>query len=93
MKKKELIQFLFENLEDKEYYKNVKLKVNNGTWSLAELFIRQELNNGCDGFGLKNVTKVYVILKAHQKQLKRWKMIGRNGTNNSGHFLWNNYNI
>lgn len=93
MKKKELIHFLLANTKYKDDYLNYPLTINDTKWTLAELFIRQELDNGCDGFGLKNVAKVYVILKAHQKQLKRWKMISEKGTNNSGHFLWNNYNI
>lgn len=71
--------------EKKSFYQNDK------TWSLAELFIRQWKNNGGDGFGLHNVEEVYYYLVQHKKDLRTFNMISKQGHNNSGYPLWDNY--
>lgn len=60
-------------------------------WSLPELFIRQYLNNCCDGFGLKNVERMYDFIKRHKDIVVREKMIHEKGWNNSGYILWEDY--
>ena len=71
----------------------VSYYVNNDTWSLAELFVRQYLNNRCDGFGLSNVLNVYHYLRNHKEELVQYKMIGETGYNNFGYQLWSNYDV
>ena len=47
-----------------EEYRNGDVMVRNkDKWTLADLFIRQYLNNQCDGFGLYNVK----VREAHCK--------------------------
>jgi len=66
---------------------------NNKKWTIADLFIRQYLNNCCDGFGLKNVWRVYKFLCSNKEILIKHKMINEKAYNNSGYPLWDNYNF
>ena len=63
------------------------------TWSWADLFIRQWLNNGGDGFGMINVYDVYEYLCHIKEDLIKYKMISKVGFNNSGYPLWKDYNF
>ena len=60
-------------------------------WTIADLFIRQKLNNGCDGFGMKNVWRVYKFLCIHKEVLIKHKMVSERAWNNSGYPLWCDY--
>jgi hypothetical protein len=64
---------------------------NNLKWTIADLFIRQYLNNGCDGFGLKNVRRVYNFLCSNKEILIKHNMVSERAWNNSGYPLWDNY--
>lgn len=65
----------------------------NKDWTLADLFLRQYLNNGVDGIGLNNISSVYTYLVTCKFILIKYKMIYAIGENNSGYVLWNNYNF
>ena len=62
-------------------------------WSVADLFIRQHLNNGCDGFGLKNVNDVYEYLVSNKATLLFNHLVSEAGYNNSGFPLWKDYDF
>lgn len=51
--------------------------------SLADLYIRQRLNNGSDGFGMRNVYKIYLMLVANKQVLIDNGMISKDAVNNS----------
>lgn len=94
MKKEEIIDRLLEDLEDKEEYKKyVYHNVNPLKWTLAELFIRQYLNNGVDGFGMKNVENNYRWLKSIKEDLIKENLISEVGMNNADYKLWSDYNF
>ena len=90
--KEEIIKYLSSNsadyLNDGLYY-----KVNEDTWTLCDLFIRQYLNNLVDGFGMVNVKEVYQYLCKHKDLLIEYNMVSKDGWNNSGLTLWENYNF
>ena len=67
--------------------------VEEGKWTLADLFIRQYLNNGGDGFGCFNTKRVYSYLVKHKDELIAHNLISKDGWNNSGFQLWKNYNF
>jgi len=75
------------NLSECPFYKYNNTK----KWTIADLFIRQYLNNGMDGFGLKNVCRMYKFLCIHRETLIRNKMVSENGWNNFGFPLWKNF--
>lgn len=96
MEKQEIIKKLLKNVdkETKDVYKNEKFQVVNAEkWTLADLFIRQWLNNGCDGFGMKNVCGTYVWLKTIKNDLIKNDLISPCGLNNSGFTLWTKYDF
>ncbi len=66
---------------------------NDKSWTIADLFIRQFLNNCCDGFGMRNVEKMYYFLLKHKSDLIKYNLISKNGYNNSGYPLWSDYNF
>ena len=69
-----------------EEYRNGDVMVRNkDKWTLADLFIRQYLNNQCDGFGLYNVKDVYNYLVKNREKLIA------NRRNNFGCTLWKKY--
>jgi len=94
--KNEIIEYLLSNcadenritMKDKKYH-----KVNDKNWTIADLFIRQQLNNGCDGFGMENVYEVYDYLLENKEQLIEYDLLSKDGFNNSGFPLWKNYNL
>jgi hypothetical protein len=96
LSKEQLVLVMTDNL-DKEEYKKVDelppILENDKEWSMADLFIRQFLNNGSDGFGLKNVEFVYSLLLKHKDLLIKENMVSKNGKNNSGMLLWDNYDF
>lgn len=93
MNKEQLIATMIYNL-DKDTYQDLPPITENGDyWTIADLFIRQWLNNGSDGFGLKNVDKMYRLLLENKDILVSEKMVSKNGFNNSGFELWKDYNF
>ena len=48
-------------------------------WTVADLFIRQYLNNACDGFGMENVEGIFEYLVTVKKELVDFKH-GSEGT-------------
>jgi hypothetical protein len=93
MNKEQLIEFMIENLNEKSYKDLPPVLENDKDWTMSDLFIRQFLNNGSDGFGLENVAFVYGVLLKHKDLLIEEKMISKDGKNNSGFSLWTDYNF
>ena len=88
MDRDELIAILQSNYDD-----DAPIHVNRKKWTLADLFIRQELNNGCDGFGMVNVRKMFNLLSKHKQLLIDNDMLSKDGYNNSGFPLWKNHDF
>lgn len=97
MTKKEIIEKLLKDIiskEDKqEYAKEIYHTENPSKWTIADLFIRQFLNNGVNGFGMTRVLENYLWLKSIKQKLITYKLVSRDATNNSGLPLWNNYDF
>jgi hypothetical protein len=94
LNKDQLVAIMVENLDKEEYKDLPPILENDKEWSMADLFIRQFLNNGADGFGLENVEYVYHdLLLPHKDLLIKEKMVSKNGKNNSGFSLWEDYNF
>jgi hypothetical protein len=94
LNKEQLVAAMVENMS-KETYKDLPpILENDKEWTIADLFIRQLLNNGGDGFGLKNVEYVYhdIILPNKDLFIKE-RMVSKVGKNNSGFSLWEDYNF
>jgi hypothetical protein len=94
--KEQIIKKLLKDLdiEMKEIYsKEENQTVNDERWTLADLFIRQWLNNGSNGFGMKRVKANYEWLKTIKSELIKYNLISKDGFNNSGFPLWENYNF
>ena len=90
--KEEIIERLLKDFEDKEEMKKEKYhNVNDKSWTLADLVIRQYLNNGGDGFDMVNVEENYKWLKTIKDDLIKYNLLSKEGTNNSGFTLWENY--
>ena len=69
------------------------LNINDKSWTIAELFIRQYLNNMSDGFGMKNVVEMYEYLYENKEKLIKYNLLSKEGTNSSGYPLWDNYEL
>jgi hypothetical protein len=94
LNKEQLVAIMVENLNKKEYKDLPPILENDKEWTIADLFIRQLLNNGGDGFGLKNVGFVYFdIILPNKELLIKERMISKVGKNNSGFILWEDYNF
>ena len=92
MEKLDIIEKLLSDFENKEEMsKAIYEEVNDKKWTLADLVIRQYLNNGGDGFGMKNVRDNYDFLVEHKEELIKYNMVSKEGANNSGFNLWKNY--
>ena len=91
MTKEKLINTLKKNF-DGEITPNL-LNINDKSWTIAELFIRQYLNNMCNGFGMKQVRKMYKFLYKNKEKLIEYNLLSEVGTNNSGYPLWDNYEL
>ena len=86
MKIEEIIATLAMNYDDE-----APIEVNDKLWTLADLFARQLLNNGGDGFGMVNVREMYDLLCENKQLLLDNNMINKEADNNSGYPLWDNY--
>ena len=62
-------------------------------WTVADLFIRQWLNNMSDGFGMRNVQETFMYLVSKKDVLVEKRLISKDGYNNSGFSLWKDYNF
>ncbi|HCX21797.1 MAG TPA: hypothetical protein DHN29_07770, partial [Cytophagales bacterium] len=92
--KEEIISYLLSNCEDyDEYADPIYHTVNDKKWTIADLFIRQWLNNGWDGFGMNNVEEVYGYLVDNKELLIEYDLVSPDGINNSGFPLWHNYDF
>jgi len=69
------------------------LHVNDEHWTLADLFVRQHLNNASDGFGMKDVEEMYHLICDNKQLLIDNNMLSDYGTNNSGIPLWDNHDF
>ena len=90
--KQEIITYMLSNCEDWDEY-SYRYTVNDEQWTLADLFIRQWLNNGWDGFGMNNVEEVYRYLVDNKELLIEYDLVSPDGINNSGIPLWDNYDF
>ncbi|MEK9697958.1 MAG: hypothetical protein VW270_19475 [Candidatus Poseidoniales archaeon] len=88
MNKEQLIETLQSNYNDK-----APIEVNDKHWTLADLFARQWLNNGWDGFGMVNVKQMYNLLCENKQLLIDNNMINEVAWNNSGYPLWDGYDF
>ena len=88
MNKEELIEILQSNYDDE-----APIEVNDELWTLADLFARQYLNNGCDGFYMTDVRAMYVLLCKNKELLLDNNMISESASNNSGYPLWDNFDF
>lgn len=89
--KEAIITYLVSNSDG---YDDPKFhEVNRENWTIADLFIRQLLNNGDDGFGMENVHKVYKYLVKHKQELIEYNLLSKDGMNNFGFTLWKDYDI
>jgi hypothetical protein len=94
LNKEQLVAAMVENMSKKDYKDLPPILENDKEWTIADLFIRQLLNNGGDGFGLKNVGFVYFdIILPNKELLIKERMVSKNGKNNSGFSLWEDYNF
>ena len=84
-----IVQTLSDRCDDED----VELFEHEHKWTLADLFIRQWLNNMCDGFGLHEVRDMFMYICYHKDFLVANEMISRNGTNNSGYPLWTDWDF
>lgn len=80
------IDFIMEK-DGKEYFP----RVNDEEWTLVELFVRQYLNNGIDGFGMFNVEECFDYIMDNIDFIIEQDMISETGWNSSGQELWSNY--
>jgi len=69
------------------------LHVNDEYWTLADLFVRQHLNNGDDGFGMKDVEEMYHLICDNKQLLIENNMLNEHGRNNFGFPLWENHDF
>jgi hypothetical protein len=90
MNKQELVELMSENIK---LDPTTPITTNDDYWTMADLFIRQWLNNGSDGFDMVNVEYVYKVLKEQKDLLISENMVSKNGFNNSGFPLWNDHNF
>jgi hypothetical protein len=94
MSKQELNDKLLEFFTVKdEYSKEAYSQVNKEVWTLADLLVRQWLNNGGDGFEMVNVYEGYEFVKEHKQELIDNNMLSKEGFNNAGFRIWDNYEI
>ena len=94
MTKKQIIDKLLVSFTNKEEYsKPVYHSVNDKKYTLADLMIRQWLNNGCDGFEMVNVKENYDWLVSIKDDLIKHNLLSKHASNNFGFPLWENYNI
>ena len=92
--KEHIIATLLSNCTEEFKGKAEKLhSVNKDSWTIADLFIRQHMNNMCDGFGMVNVTNMYNYLVSIKHSLIEYNLLSKTGYNNSGYKLWDDYNI
>ena len=71
MEVEEIIATLQMNYDDE-----APIEVNDELWTLADLFARQLLNNGGDGFGMVNVQAMYDLLCENKQLLLRLPALG-----------------
>ena len=90
----ELQAVLLNHFDDKEHYSDIVYRTaNDDYYSLSDLIARQWINNGCDGFGMVNISKGYDFIIEHLDELKALNMISESAKNNSGITLWKGYNL
>jgi len=62
-------------------------------YTIVDLFLRQYLNNGDDGFGLRNVKEMYDYFVPIKDDLIRLNLLSRRATNRAGFEVWTNYDF
>jgi hypothetical protein len=92
MTKEQIIKQLLKDFE-KDYHDEKFYTVNDKNYTLADLMIRQFLNNHCNGFGMKRVNANYEWLKSIKDDLIKYDLVSKNAKNNFGFILWENYNF
>ena len=88
MNKEKLIEKLQSNFDG-----IAPIEVNEEEWTLADLFIRQLLNNGGDGFDMIKVRQMYKLLCQYKQLLIENNMVSEKAWNNSGYSLWEDYDF
>ena len=91
---KKILEFCYENCD--EYIQRDSPRTvdeDPDKWTVVDLFIRQWVNNLCDGFGLYNVQEVSLYLIANKNILVDNQLINKDGFNNSDYPLWKDYDF
>jgi hypothetical protein len=87
-KAKEIIAELSSNYDEIPLIHPTK-----NSWSIADLFIRQWLNNMSDGFDMVRVKEMYRMLCDNKHVLIDNNLVSRDAQNNSGFPLWKDYDF
>lgn len=87
-KAKEIIAELSSNYDEKP-----AIHPTEDSWSIADLFIRQWLNNMSDGFDMVRVEEMYRMLCDNKQVLIDNNLVSRDAQNNSGFPLWKDYDF
>ena len=87
-KAKEIIAELSSNYDEIPLIHPTK-----NSWSIADLFIRQWLNNMSDGFDMVRVKEMYRMLCDNKHVLIDNNLVSRDAQNNSGFPLWEDYDF
>lgn len=66
-------------------------RVSDNQWTLVELFVRQYLSNGSDGFLMVNVEESFDYIMDNIDFIIEQDMISERGFNKSGNELWTDY--
>ncbi len=94
MTKQEYINKLLDHYQVRSEYSETRYHtVNNDYWTIADMIIRQKLNNNGAGFGIVRVHEGYKFIKQHKQELIKLDMISKDGVNNAGFTLWRDYNF
>ena len=68
-------------------------------WTPCDLILREYLNNGGGsakgflGIGEQRCENAYHYICEHKEELVKKNWINKDGWNNSGYYLWENYNF
>ena len=87
-----ILKICFKRMDSDAVKLSLQTLGDDDKFSLVEMFLRQQLRDGCDGYGYFDVTKMYKILYKDRQLLIDNKLISPYSTH--GKFiLWYGYNL
>ena len=87
-----ILKICFKRMDSDAVKLSFETLADDNKFSLVEMFLRQQLRDGCDGYGYFDVTKMYKILYKDRQLLIDNKLISPYSTH--GKFiLWYGYNL